>query len=153
MFSIFRKKAVNFFSEEEKKLIVSAIQNAERKTSGEIRVYIESKCRFVNPLDRAVEIFNKLNMQTTQQRNAVLLYVAVRDRQLAVFGDEGIHQKVGNVFWNEAVTKMIAHFNKQNYAEGIAQMVLEIGNALQHHFPYDEKTDINELPDDIVFGS
>lgn len=152
MFSFFRKKSSSFFSEEEKQTITSAIQQAERKTSGEVRVYIESKCSYVNAIDRAVEIFGKLNMHQTQQRNAVLVYVAVKDRQLAVFGDEGIHQKVGDEFWNNAVKQMIQHFNKSNYAAGVAAIVIAIGEALQQHFPYDEKTDINELPDDIVFG-
>ncbi|MFL9485334.1 TPM domain-containing protein [Chitinophagaceae bacterium LWZ2-11] len=152
MLNLFKRKAENLFSEQEKESIVKAIQAAERTTSGEVRVYIESKCSFVNPLDRAVEIFGKLNMQTTRQRNAVLLYVAMKDRQLAVFGDEGIHQKVGDVFWNKAVTEMLSHFNKNNYAEGIAGIVKQIGEALQHHFPYETKGDVNELPDDIVFG-
>jgi uncharacterized membrane protein len=76
----------------------------------------------------------------------------MKDRQLAVYGDEGIHLKVGNVFWNEAVQKMLQEFNSKNYAAGIATVVSEIGKALQQHFPYDAATDINELPDDIVFG-
>lgn len=152
MLNLFRKKAVNFFSKEEKELVVSAIQSAERSTSGEVRVYIESKCSFVNPIDRAIEIFGQLQMHTTAQRNAVLVYVAIKDRQLAVFGDEGIHQKVGNAFWNDAVKKMLQQFNSQNYAQGIANIVTEIGEALQQHFPYDAATDTNELPDDIVFG-
>ena len=152
MLNLFRKKAIDPFSTKEKELVVAAIQSAERSTNGEVRVYVESKCSFVNPLDRAIEIFGQLNMHTTAQRNAVLVYVAIKDRQLAVFGDEGIHQKVGNAFWNDAVKKMLQHFNSQNYAQGIANIVIEIGEALQHHFPYDAATDINELPDDIVFG-
>jgi uncharacterized membrane protein len=152
MLNLFRKKTADFFSEEEKELITSAIHSAELKTSGEIRVYIESKCRFVKPVDRAIELFRQLKMEVTAQRNAVIVYVAMKDRQLAVYGDEGIHLKVGNVFWNEAVQKMLQEFNSKNYAAGIATVVSEIGKALQQHFPYDAATDINELPDDIVFG-
>lgn len=152
MLNFFRKKAINLFSDEEKQIITAAIQSAELKTSGEVRVYIESKCSFVDPIDRAIELFQKLNMQNTAQRNAVLVYVAMKDRQLAVFGDEGIHQKVGDVFWNNAVKEMLQHFNKNNYAQGIANIVAQVGEALQEHFPYDEATDINELSDDIVFG-
>ncbi len=152
MLNFFRKKPVDFFSKEEKALIVAAIQSAEHRTSGEIRVYIEGKCRFVKPVDRAIELFTQLKMEATTQRNAVIVYVAVTDRQLAVYGDEGIHQKVGDIFWNEAVQKMLQHFNLKNYAAGIALVVTEIGSALQHHFPYDASTDQNELPDDIVFG-
>ena len=152
MFNIFRKKAIQYFSEQEKQIITSAIQSAEHRTSGEVRVYVESKCSYMNALDRAVEIFDKLEMYKTAQRNAVLVYVAIKDRQLAIYGDKGIHEKVGDVFWNDAVKNMLSHFNSKNYADGIANVVKEIGEALQSHFPYDAKTDINELPDDIVFG-
>ena len=65
MFNFFQKKAIDLFSDEEKKIIVTAIQSAELKTSGEVRVYIESKCSFVNPLDRAIELFQQLNMQVS----------------------------------------------------------------------------------------
>ncbi len=152
MFNFFRKKAVHPFSQEEQQLVVAAIQAAEHQTSGEVRVYIESKCRFMDALDRAHEVFGELKMYATEQRNGVLIYVALKDKQLAVYGDEGIHQKVGDAFWNEAVKNMLAHFNKENYAQGIASMVAEVGEALKQHFPYDAATDKNELPDDIVFG-
>jgi uncharacterized membrane protein len=152
MFHLFRKKATDFFSSAEKELITSSIQQAEMQTSGEVRVFIESKCAYVNALDRAMELFPQLTMHQTAQRNAVLVYVAVKDKQLAVFGDEGIHTKVGNAFWNNAVKDMLAHFNKTNYAVGIAEVVVKVGDALKLHFPYNADTDVNELPDDIIFG-
>lgn len=152
MLGLFKKKTVNYFSEEEKELIVQAIQKAEQRTSGEVRIYVENHCRFVDPVMRAKEIFYALKMTETAQRNAVLVYVAMKDRQLAVFGDEGIHTKVGAAFWNAEVQKMLQHFNKNNYAQGMAQMIGEVGEALVAHFPYDGTTDKNELPDEIVFG-
>jgi uncharacterized membrane protein len=150
--SIFKKKQQHFFTAEEQQAIVIAIGEAEKRTSGEIRVYVESHCRFVNALDRAAEVFHKLKMEETQQRNAVLLYVAMKDKQLAVYADEGIYQKEGKTFWNNAVKNILGHFYKQNYAEGIARVVHEIGESLASHFPYDAATNKNELPDDIVFG-
>ena len=146
------KKKKDFFNDEEKRLIVDAIQNAERMTSGEVRVYVESKCSYMDAIDRAAELFLQLQMQKTDDRNAVLVYVAMKDRQLAVFGDEGIHKKVGNEFWNTEVIKMISNFNRDNYAEGISEVVRDIGAALTKNFPYNKDTDKNELPDDIVFG-
>jgi uncharacterized membrane protein len=148
--SLFRRK--EFFTDEEKQSIINAVRNAEQRTSGEVRVFVESRCRYVNAIDRAVEIFENLQMQKTELRNATLVYVAVKDRQLAVFGDEGIHQKVGNEYWANEVMKMIHAFNRDNIADGIRQCVLNIGEALAMHFPYDRSTDKNELPDDIVFG-
>ena len=150
MFSLFKKK--NFFTAEEQQLIIDAIQNAERMTSGEVRVFVESKCSYMDAIDRAAELFFQLEMQKTDDRNAVLLYVAMKDRQLAVFGDEGIHEKVGNEYWNNAVHKMISNFNRENYASGISEVVKDIGEALTKNFPFNNDTDKNELPDDIVFG-
>src|SRR5436189_6376957 len=147
---LFRKK--QFFTDEEKQIIVEAVQHAEQRTSGEIRVFVEHRCRYVNAIDRAIEIFENLQMHKTQLRNAVVVYVAIKDRQLAVFGDEGIHEKVGNEYWAGEVVKMIHAFNRENIAQGIAQCVKNIGEALCTHFPYDKDTDKNELPDDIVFG-
>lgn len=142
----------DFFSEEEKKLIVDAIREAEQQTSGEIRVYVESRCRFVDPLDRAAEVFALLKMEKTSAHNAVLLYFAVKDRQLAIFGDQGIHEKVGEMFWQKEVSKILSEFQRDHFAAAIAKMIQEIGDALRTHFPFDRQTDINELPDDIVFG-
>lgn len=150
MLSLFRKK--EFFSSEEKQRIAEAIQQAEHSTSGEIRVFVESKCSYMDAIDRAKEIFFNLEMQKTADRNAVLVYIAVKDRQLAIFGDEGIHKKVGDEYWNNAVKQMISHFHKENFAQGIHQCVLDVGEALKNHFPYNKDTDKNELPDDIVFG-
>lgn len=150
MFSFFKRKK-NFFSPEQQGLIVSAIQNAERSTSGEVRVYIESHCSYMDALDRAIEIFEQMGMQATEERNGVLVYVAVKDHQLAVFGDEGIHRKVGADYWNTEVIKMIRDFNRDDYAKGIAGCVEDIGQALRQFFPYTDK-DKNELSDDIEFG-
>jgi uncharacterized membrane protein len=151
MFSLFRKHKP-FFAEEENASIIEAVRQAEQRTSGEVRIFIETHCRYVDAIDRAAEIFVQLKMSETKDRNAVLLYIALKDRQLAIFGDEGIHQKVGESYWQEKVRHMVHAFNRNNYAEGIRRTVLEIGEALCIHFPYQSDTDKNELPDDIVFG-
>ena len=150
MFSFFKQKP--FFTPEEEQQITEAIRNAELRTSGEVRIFIESRCKFVDPLDRAVELFYGLKMDQTKERNAVLVYIAIKDHQLAVFGDQGIHERTGMDFWNREVSLMLTHFNKENYADGLVKVVNEIGEALHHHFPYDKAADKNELPDTIVFG-
>lgn len=150
MFSLFRKP--EFLSASEREHVINAIKEAERQTSGEVRVYIESRCRFVDPLDRAAELFWSLKMDQTEQRNGVLIYVAVKDHQMAVLGDEGIHKKVGDAFWNEEVKKMREHFKQQHYMDALVLVIRDIGVALHQHFPFYQEKDKNELPDDIVFG-
>jgi uncharacterized membrane protein len=142
----------DFFSEEEKKHVVDAIRDAEHQTSGEIRLYVESRCRFVDPLDRASEVFALLKMGETTAHNAVLIYIAVKSRQLAIYGDKGIHEKVGSAFWEKEVAEILSGFQREHFADATAKIVTDIGAALKYHFPYDKQTDINELPDDIVFG-
>jgi uncharacterized membrane protein len=151
MFSFLRKKKI-FFPEEETRMIVKAIRHAEHQTSGEVRVFVESRCSWMDAIDRAAEVFFSLKMDKTDQRNAVLVYIAIKDRQLAVFGDEGIHNIVGTEYWNKVVGEMLASFNTNNYGEGISNCVIQIGQALKTNFPFNRDTDKNELPDEIVFG-
>ena len=146
------QKKKDFFTQEEKKQLVDAIQMAEQQTSGEVRLFVESKCKFVDALDRAQEIFAGLKMHETELRNATLIYVAVKDKQAAVFGDEGIHQKVGEQYWKDVVSRMLLQFRNQKLADGICQGIHDLGEALKSHFPYNSDTDKNELPDEIVFG-
>lgn len=152
MFAFLKKKPQNFFSPDEKEMILDAIRKGEKKTSGEIRVFIENRCKFINAIDRAAELFYALKMERTKHRNGTLVYIALKDRQLAVFGDEGIHAKTGNQFWEDSVNLMIKNFDKENYGVGIANVVLKIGETLSFHFPFEEQIDKNELPDEIVFG-
>ena len=132
--------------------MVAAIRAAEQRTSGEVRVFVESRCKYVDALDRAKEIFLQLKMDATEQRNGVLVYVAVKDKQVAVYGDEGIHQAVGKKYWSDVLAKMLLAFKQQHLSEGISQCVQQIGEALHFYFPYNKETDKNELPDEIVFG-
>ena len=150
IFPFFKKKA--FFSEPQQARIVEAIRIAEKATSGEIRLYVESHNPLVDALERTAAIFLKLKMHETQHRNGVLLYIAMEDHELALFGDEGIHQKVGTEYWKNAVKKMLVEFTNQDIPLGIENCVLQIGQTLRETFPYEATTDKNELPDDIVFG-
>ncbi len=150
MFSLFKKR--EFFSAEDKAQIVEAIRLAEKETSGEIRIYVESKNAYVDAIDRASEIFFKLKMQETVHRNAVLLYIAMDHKELALFADQGIYQKAGDAYWNAAVKNMLGQFTKDNISNGIEQCIAQIGETLKEKFPYIATEDKNELPDEIVFG-
>ena len=146
----FKKK--DFFTPEEKKQVIETIRIAEQRTSGEIRIYVESRCRFVDPIDRAAELFWSLQMDHTQDHNAVLIYLAMKDHQVAIYADKGIHEKVGEIFWKKEVIAMTTHFREHHYADALIEVINDVGEALYIHFPYNRETDKNELPDDIVFG-
>lgn len=139
-----------FFTKEQKDKIVNSIKEAEKETSGEIRIHLESKCRG-EALERAVKVFQKLKMHQTQLRNGTLIYLAVKDRKFAIYGDEGINEIVPENFWEDVKDEMQSHFAKGDFAEGISGGIYSVGEKLKEFFPYQED-DVNELPDDISIG-
>ena len=150
MFAIFKKNKKQFFTNDEERQIMAAIQQAEWASSGEIRVFVESNC--VGTIEkRTVEVFKKLEMYRTRERNGVLVYVAVDSRHFSVFGDEGIHQKMGFQFWTAEAATFKAALAEGNMLGGICQVILEIGEGLKVHFPH-SPDDKNELPDKPVYG-
>ena len=142
--------AADFFSEAQKKQIVDAIKEAENSTSGEIRVHIESKCK-ANVLDRAAQVFAKLEMHKTALRNGVLLYVALETKTFAIIGDSGINKVVDSHFWDSTKEVMLSYFKKGDYTQGLVHGIEQAGEQLKMYFVH-QTDDINELPDDISFG-
>jgi uncharacterized membrane protein len=143
--------ARSFFTSNQKEEIKLAIQQAELNTSGEIRVHIESKCK-EDVLDRAAFLFRKLEMHNTEQRNGVLIYLAVNSRKFAIIGDSGINQLTPDDFWDQIKEMMRENFVEGNFTNGLIKGIEQVGESLKEFFPY-EKGDINELPDDISFKS
>jgi len=139
-----------FFSKEEKKEIEQSIKEAEKNTSGEVRVHIESTCS-ENELDRAAYWFSELKMHKTELRNGVLIYMALSDRKFAIIGDIGINAKVAPDFWESTKEQMVSYFKEQKIAKGLCVGVIQVGNQLKKYFPY-QKDDVNELNDEISFG-
>lgn len=140
-------KVEDFLSEKEEEEIVHAIRQAERDTSGEIRVHIE-KTATISHYNRALEVFRMLKMFNTKQQNAVLIYVAVDDHTFVIYGDKGIDAVVPDNFWDTTKIVMEQHFKKGNFKEGIVEGVLKAGKELKAHFPWNEE-DIDELPNKI----
>ena len=142
--------AASFFTIEQQSEILAAVKEAEKSTSGEIRVHIETECS-EDVLDRAAWIFRKLNMHKTTERNGVLIYLAVGDHKFAIIGDSGINAKVPEGFWDEIKDLMETSFRKSRFTDGLKGGILLAGSQLKAHFPY-IKDDVNELSDDISFG-
>lgn len=136
-----------FFSNAEKEKIVTAIREAEKETSGEIRLHLEKSARR-DVYQRALDVFYKIGMQKTAQRNGVLIYLATGERKFAILGDEGINKVVPENFWEDIVAKMTDRFKQGEFCEGISQGINQIGEKLKAYFPY-RSDDVNELSDEI----
>ena len=138
-----------FFSKKEKEQILAAVREAEKNTSGEIRVHLEYKTR--GPVyGHAQKVFQRIGMTKTAQRNGVLIYLATHDKKFAVLGDVDINEKVPEGFWHDVVGILEAHFKQNKFAEGISEAALRIGEKLKAYFPY-QANDKNELPDGISY--
>lgn len=137
-----------FLNKQDEEAIVDAIREAEKKTSGEIRVHIEKTCK-IDTFDRAMEIFHQLKMDNTKLQNGVLIYLAIDDRNFVIMGDKGINDVVPTDFWETTKDLMVSHFKKGNFKQGLIDGILMAGKQLQDHFPWDANTDTNELSDQI----
>ncbi len=138
---------------EEQEKVVHAVSLAENMTSGEIRVVVENivgegKTAF----EKATKFFEELNMHKTVLRNGVLIYLAVADHQFAIIGDDGIHKRVGDDFWETTKEVMVGYFREADYANGLVAGIKMAGEQLHNYFPRQED-DINELPNEIHFGN
>ena len=140
-------KTEDFLSKTEEQEIVQAIVEAEKNTSGEIRVHIEEHTE-KSPLERAQEVFFELKMDETQDRNGVLFYICVSDKKFAIIGDKGINEAVESDFWDCTKDTVIANFKEGNFKKGLVEGILRAGERLKKYFPY-QSDDTNELSNEI----
>ncbi|MGY0426956.1 MAG: TPM domain-containing protein [Polaribacter sp.] len=143
-------KVEEFLTPAEEQEIISAIRIAERNTSGEIRVHIEASSEKEH-YERALEVFHLLKMNATKDANAVLIYVAVKDKKFVIYGDKGIHDVVHKDFWNSTKDVMLSHFQQNDFKEGIVQGILKAGEELKTKFPW-QIDDKDELSNEISKG-
>ncbi|MCX7006773.1 MAG: TPM domain-containing protein [Kiritimatiellaeota bacterium] len=141
-------KIHEFISQLDEAKIVAAIAEAERKTSGEIRVYISHRAH-ADALAFAQKRFHQLGMTKTRHRNAALLYLAPRTRHFAIVGDSSVHEKCGDAFWQDASAKLGAALRQGDYTSAVIQTVGQLGALLAAHFP-PVAGDVNELPNTIL---
>ena len=140
----------DFLTTVEEQTIINAIREAEKNTSGEIRVHLERHSD-KDALDRAKEVFYFLKMDETSAQNGVLFYVAVDDHQFSVLGDSGIDKAVPDDFWESIKDQVLEHFTRGDYALGLEEGIRATGMKLKEYFPLDTH-DSNELSDEISLG-
>lgn len=131
--------------------LVEAIKTAEDHSTGEIRVHIDSNSEG-NNAEIAFGVFKSLCQNQTAEKNAVLFHINFEQHYLTIIGDEGIHAKVHQYFWDKTHDQITSEFAKGNYFEGLKNAILETGQELKKHFPISGENR-NELPNEITFSS
>jgi len=147
--TFWRPAVRHILSDEDETRVMAAIRAAETKTSGEIRVHVERRCSG-SAIETAGRWFRRLGMEATTERNGILFYIAVDDREFAIVGGAGIHAKVGDAFWGALRDALREDFAKGNAAAGLIRAIGEAGQRLAEHFPR-LSGDVNELPDEISY--
>lgn len=140
----------SFLTPDQESSVIRAIVEAENNTSGEIRIHLENNTKKPS-LERAKEVFLYLKMDDTKDRNGVLIYVDVVNKQIAILGDTGINDLVPDNFWEEEIGLLTDFFTKKKVEEGLIAAVKKVGEKLQLYFPY-QRDDTNELSDQISKG-
>ena len=143
-------KVEDFLTKAEEIEVVEAIRMAEKNTSGEIRIHLEKRTD-IAPIERAMAVFHELKMDQTQLRNGVIIYVAVKSKQFAIYGDKGINDKVSKDFWNITKDIMVGHFKNGDNKLALVEGINSTGEQLKKHFPFDDN-DIDELSNEISKG-
>jgi len=133
----------------EASLIVDAIKEAEINTSAEIRVHYTTKKSKIALIEEAQNTFSKLKMHETELRNGILIYLRLKSKEVAILGDIGIHQHVGNEFWEAVKEEIISTIQSSNITQGIIKGIELSGKQLSIHFP-PNVLNPNELSDEIT---
>ncbi|NER18734.1 TPM domain-containing protein [Spongiivirga citrea] len=141
----------SFLTTSEEQEVIAAIRQAERHTSGEIRVHLEKSSGELKAFDRATLLFHQLKMDNTKEENGVLIYVAVEDHTFSICGDKGIDKVVPKNFWESTKNTIQEHFVKGEFKQGLISGILLAGKELSAHFPWDDN-DIDELTNEISKG-
>jgi len=145
-----KDKASEFFTDDEQYKIIQTIRTWEKETTGEIKLHIENECKG-DPLKRAQKLFSELKLNETKNRNAVLIYLAVKTHKFAILGDTGIHNKVTKGFWNSIAWIIEDHFKQNLYLVGVLEAVNLVGAKLGDFFP-EEEGDTDEISNEISFA-
>lgn len=138
-----------FLSSEESAAVERAIAEAESHTSAEIKFVIARHC-WGDIRDEAARIFKKMGLHKTAHRNCVLILLITTNREFMIYGDSGIHEKAGQVHWDDVRNHMARKFKEDAFAEGISDAAKMIGEKLAQYFPH-TATDINEIPNEVDY--
>lgn len=140
---------MGFLTADEARRIGLKIAAAEKLTSAEFKIII-AKHAWFGLKKKAKRLFRKYHLHKTEKQNAVLILIIEKDRQLLIYGDEGIHSKVGTTHWETIRDAMLDRFRQGKHAEGIELGLYLLANSLAEHFPADAEQ-YNRLSNEIIF--
>ena len=143
-------KTKHLFAKLDHDRITAAIQEVEKRTSGEIRVYVSHR-KVSDPRHAGAHQFVKLGMDKTKHRNAVLIFIAPESQNFAILGDTAVHAQCGETFWENVAGAMRELFRQGKFTEGILHGIDTAGKLLAQHFRADSGHH-NQSAESVVEG-
>ena len=138
----------HFLTSDEQALLQQAVSDAELLTSAQIKVVLVRHC-WGKLNDKAATLFAKYGLDQLPQRNGVLILLVLANRELLIYGDQGINDKVADDFWVTIHTDMVKAFKANEMGNGLANGIKQIGLALEEHFPKGDDHD-NPVNDQVA---
>ena len=127
-------KVKHFLSALEHDRVHQAIRAAEEGASGDIVLFISQR-HMEDPLAAANHEFRKLRLETAEDKNSLLIFLAPKSQKFAVVGGAALHEKVGQAWWDELIALLTRHFKESRYTDGLVATIEQAGRALKTHFP------------------
>ena len=143
------------------KRLMQRVTASEQRHSGEIRIcvdaglpnsYLWRHAWHKTPLrtvirERAVMMFNKLQVWDTEHNNGVLIYLLLAEHAIELVADRGLNQYVTHAEWQAMVQRLSKALHENHFEEGLTQALEEVSALLVQHFPLKTgQSHHNELP-------
>jgi uncharacterized membrane protein len=146
-----KTKTTDFMTHDEFDRVAETVREAERKTSGEIRVIIVSDFEkgVKTAREQAIHEFYRNGMDKTRDKTGVLILLVLERRAVEVLADQGINEKVESGTWDKVVSAVSQGIKQGRRCEAVCNAVREVGDTLALYFPRRED-DTDELPDTVI---
>lgn len=97
----------------------------------------------------ALEQFMAHDLQATEDRTGILIFVSEAEHHAEVIADAGINAKVPQAEWDGLVAVLVAAAKADRLADGYVEAIAKAGDILSRHFPA-TGSNPNEIPDRLV---
>jgi putative membrane protein len=97
----------------------------------------------------AMRQFLAHGLHLTEARTGVLIFASAAERYAEIIADTGIHAKVGNAVWEQAMAALVAAIKSDRAGDGFIAAVEQCGAVLAQHFP-PGAINRDELPNKLV---
>jgi putative membrane protein len=98
---------------------------------------------------RTLSMFAARGLYRTRDRTGLLILISELERRVAILGDSGLHERIGDSGWEQHIAHIIAKIRAGRAVDGIIEVLERLEVVAREHMP-PRADDVNELPDAVV---